>query len=80
MRHWTEEERQKQARAIRKWKPWQNSSGPKTDSGKKTAAQNALKHGLRSQDGIELRRLMNEQRLLVQALLKQLEISDNDRV
>jgi len=38
---WTPERRAKQAEAIRKWKPWEQSTGPKTEDGKLKASQNA---------------------------------------
>lgn len=38
---WTPERRAKQAKAIRRTKPWLNSTGPKTDAGKATSSQNA---------------------------------------
>jgi hypothetical protein len=38
----------RQQRTIRKHKPWQHSTGPKSFLGQKTVSQNALKHGLRS--------------------------------
>ncbi len=47
---WTQERRKRQSQAIRRWKPWKKSTGPKTKEGKDTSSQNALKHGLRSAD------------------------------
>ena len=44
-RHWTPEERAKQAAAIKKWQPWKHSTGAKTTAGKQRSAQNATKHG-----------------------------------
>ena len=44
MRHWTPEERAKQAELIRKWKPWENSTGPRTEHGKKCSCQNSRKY------------------------------------
>ena len=45
---WTSERRKKQAESIRKWKPWEKSTGPKTEEGKTVSSQNAHKHGMRS--------------------------------
>lgn len=42
---WTPERRAKQAEAIRRWKPWEQSSGPTTASGKSASSQNAYKGG-----------------------------------
>ena len=36
------------ATLIKKWKPWEQSSGPRTVQGKAHVSQNALKHGNRS--------------------------------
>jgi len=46
---WTEERRRKQAEIIRQNKPWEKSTGPKTQKGKDKVALNALKHGRDSQ-------------------------------
>jgi hypothetical protein len=45
---WTPERRKKQSKAIRKWKPWEKSTGPKTEEGKEKSKMNAQKHGMRS--------------------------------
>ena len=44
-RKWTDEQKQKQRDAIRKWQPWNASTGPTTDQGKYISAHNAYKHG-----------------------------------
>lgn len=54
-RKWTEEERKKQAEAIRRWKPWENSTGPKTAAGKERCRLNAYKTGLHGVAGDALR-------------------------
>lgn len=45
---WSDERRARHAAAIRKWKPWERSTGPRTAEGKTKVAHNALKHGRRS--------------------------------
>ena len=42
---WTPERRARQAELIRRWRPWEKSTGPKTEAGKATASQNAYKGG-----------------------------------
>jgi len=44
-RTWTPEQRQKQSEAIRRWKPWRQSSGPKSKAGKAAASRNAWTGG-----------------------------------
>ena len=38
---WDNKRRAKQRKAIRRWKPWEKSTGPKTPQGKAQAALNA---------------------------------------
>jgi hypothetical protein len=42
---WTLERRQRQAELIQRWKPWQHSTGARTEEGKEISKMNALKHG-----------------------------------
>jgi hypothetical protein len=47
MRHWTPEERALQSLLIRNWKPWNNSTGPRSAAGKVIVAANPFKGGVR---------------------------------
>lgn len=38
---WTPERRARQAEAIRRWKPWKKSTGPRTPEGKARSSRNA---------------------------------------
>lgn len=40
---WTPERRAKQAEAIRRWQPWNKSTGPRTKGGKARSSRNADK-------------------------------------
>ena len=42
---WTLERRQRQAEQIRRWRPWEQSTGPRTPEGKAKASRNAYKGG-----------------------------------
>ena len=44
-RTWTLEQRQKQREAIERWKPWEQSTGPKSAEGKAATAGNAWTGG-----------------------------------
>ena len=61
MRHWTDAERRRQSDLIRKWQPWEQSTGPRTAEGKARAARNADKGGTREMLR-ELGRVLREQR------------------
>ena len=42
---WTPERRKKQSEAIRRWKPWNQSTGPKSPEGRAAVARNAWTGG-----------------------------------
>ena len=48
MPRWTPESRLKQSQIIRRWKPWEQSTGPQTDLGKERSSRNAWKGGHRA--------------------------------
>jgi hypothetical protein len=53
---WTPERRAHHAALIRTWRPWEKSTGPRTNTGKAIAAQNAWKGG----DEVRLRELLRD--------------------
>ena len=57
MRHWTLEERRKQSELISQWKPWAQSTGPKTVEGQLISKMNAYKHGTRC---VEIRKMIKD--------------------
>lgn len=63
-KHWSPEQRARQAAAIHDWKPWAASTGPRSPAGKAKSAHNAYKGGQRQQ----LRRLRAALRVHQQAL------------
>ena len=42
---WTPERRKRQSEAIRRWKPWNQSTGPKSPEGKAVVSGNAWTGG-----------------------------------
>ena len=42
---WTPERRAQQAKLIQQWRPWEKSTGPRTQAGKEKISQNAYKGG-----------------------------------
>ena len=41
VRAWTREDRQRQAKRIQQWRPWEHTTGPRTDEGKAESSGNA---------------------------------------
>lgn len=66
---WTEERRKKAAESIRKTKPWEKSTGPRTAKGKIASSKNAFKHGLYGRDAKEIIRLLQANREFVKGAL-----------
>lgn len=58
---WTPERRARQAEAIRRWKPWEQSTGPRTPEGKARSQRNGSQPGTRALLR-EVSRLLREQR------------------
>ena len=61
MRNWTLEARKAQSEAIRRWQPWKNSTGPKTQGGKNICRLNALRGTAYNDNMIELRKTLDRQ-------------------
>lgn len=61
---WTTARKEAQAAAIRRWKPWECSTGPRTEAGKARAARNAYRgaHRQRHRDYVRaVKALLREQ-------------------
>lgn len=56
----TPEHKRLRAELIGKWKPWEQSTGPRTEEGKAASAGNATKHGMRSREWLEQVQVVNE--------------------
>ena len=56
MRNWTAEQRLRQSEAIRRWRPWEASTGAKTPQGKAISSKNATKTG----DSVYVRELIKQ--------------------
>lgn len=61
-RPWPPKRKAQQAKNIRKTRPWEHTTGPKTASGKAASSLNALKHGLRSETVQMLRKVLRAQK------------------
>mgnify|MGYP006258063801 FL=1 len=44
MPRWTKSTRKRQSQLIKQWKPWNHSTGPRTEEGKEISSQNARKY------------------------------------
>ncbi len=67
-RTWTPEQRQRQREAIQRWKPWSQSTGPRSPEGKTKASRNAFTggHTLRMRQLVkDLNQAMREQREII---------------
>lgn len=62
-RGWSAAQRAAQAAAIRLYRPWLKSTGPRSVAGRARCSGNALKHGMRSAPLLELGRALRRQRL-----------------
>ncbi|ARL88487.1 hypothetical protein BOC57_11220 [Burkholderia pseudomallei] len=70
-RRWTPEQRAAQAEKIRRWKPWEQSTGPVTDEGKAVTSQNALVHGMRARGWLAYQKRINDLLRGCREMLKQ---------
>ena len=68
MRNWTPEARKAQSEAIRRWQPWKNSTGPKTQGGKNICRLNALRGTNYNDNMIELRKTLDRQARFLRTL------------
>ncbi len=67
-RAWPAKRRAMQAKNCRKTQPWEHTTGPRTAAGKEAVKNNALKHGLRTAEITELRRLLRVQKAFIRAV------------
>lgn len=63
---WSAERRQRQAELVKNWKPWLQSTGPKSVSGKHKVSRNAFKGGQRA----KIRDMNSHYRAAIQSLSK----------
>lgn len=68
-RTWTAAQRQRQREAIQRWKPWSQSTGPRSAEGKAAAARNAYSGNPRD----AMRRAIKELREALRAQRDSLE-------
>jgi hypothetical protein len=67
MRHWTEEDRKRQAERIHQWQPWK-TKGIKSAACKKASRRNAFKHGRYSASTKAIYSYLAASRMLIRAL------------
>lgn len=70
---WTPERRARQAELIRSWRPWEQSTGPRTEQGKERSRNNRYRGAKRAR----VREMMRELRTVMaehRALLGQLKV------
>ena len=71
MNGWTPERRVRQAEGIRRWRPGERSTGPRSTNGKARSARNAYRGGYR-QTWREVVRLLNAELRADRESLKQI--------
>ena len=72
---WTHERRARQAALIRTWRPWQQSTGPRTPEGREQAANNARAfHGWTPELRAERENLRAVKREMAELLMRQAEL------
>lgn len=77
---WTDQRRREQAARCRRNRPWEKSTGPKTDAGKDQSRQNALVHGLRGEPGRRLREVLRAQRDFVKSVAAAIKLDRSRRI
>ena len=69
---WSPERKQRQRESIQRWRPWEQSTGPRTPEGKAASSANSLVHGLfdaRSREALRrIHELLREQRQALKRL------------
>lgn len=78
MHGWTPERRAKQAEAIKRWRPWESSTGPRSSEGKARVAQNAYR-GAQRQRQREIAPIFAALLAKERHRLAQIRYSDADR-
>lgn len=56
-RKWSAAQREQQRKAIQQWKPWEQSSGPVSEQGKRKSSRNAATGPVASDERIALKEL-----------------------
>lgn len=65
---WTPEQREAQRHAIQRWRPWEKTTGPKTEDGKRRSAMRAYKGGQHAK-ARAIARILREHRCELVALI-----------
>lgn len=66
---WNDARRAKQSAWMKENRPWDKSTGPKTEEGKAAVKYNACTHGLRSDDYRAVKKLLKIQAATVEGIL-----------
>ena len=62
MSQWTQKRRLSQSKLIFNWKPWEKSTGAKSEEGKAKSKMNAYKHGRRAAEIRTAQKMLAEYR------------------